>query len=142
MLHHTATLKFLTLVLVPTGTFRARFLYCGSRPERSSRQPRSCRKSAGSAARSSCSPSPGTPTAPPTQVPHGGPQSCEPVTALVSAVIPAHSCEFELNNSECDSTAICTVVLANIAGELLTAHVSGEWLAGIWRDTCTVGSDY
>ena len=58
------------------------------------------------------------------------PQSFEPVTTLVSAVIPAHSCEFELNNSEYDSTVICAVCFANIAGGLLTAHVSGEWLAG------------
>ena len=45
-------------------------------------------------------------------------------------MIPAHSCEFELNNSKYDRLVFCTVVLADIAGGLLTAHVSGEWLAG------------
>ena len=37
------------------------------------------------------------------------------IIRTVSAVIPAHSCEFELNNSECDRVTIFTVVLANIA---------------------------
>ena len=33
---------------------------------------------------------------------HARAQSLEPVTTLVSAVIPAHPCEFELNNSDYD----------------------------------------
>ena len=54
-------------------------------------------------------------------------------------MIPAHSCEFELNNSECDRIAICTVVLANITEpvvELTSVHqqkqMSSSWRIVFW----------
>ena len=53
-------------------------------------------------------------------------------------MIPAHSCEFELNNSEYDEPVISTAVLADIARGLLTAHVTGEWSAGGCR--CAAGA--
>ena len=67
------------------------------------------------------------------------PQSFEPVTTLVSAVIPAHSSKFELNNSEYNQPVICTVVFVDIARWLLTTNdVTGEWSAGVLATTYVV----